>query len=37
METIEFANDTMEKEDLKSLLKEVEAFESLKKKKRKKS
>jgi ATP-dependent RNA helicase RhlE len=37
METIEFANDTMEKEDLKTLLKEVEAFESLKKKKRKKS
>ena len=36
METIEFANDTMEKEDLKSLLKEVEQFEKSNKKRKRK-
>lgn len=36
METIEFANDTIQKEDLQSLLKEAEAFETLQKKKKKK-
>jgi ATP-dependent RNA helicase RhlE len=35
METIEFANDTMEKEDLNSLLREVEELELKKKKKKK--
>lgn len=36
LETIEFAKDTMEKEDLQSLLREAEELESKKKKKRKK-
>ena len=35
-ETIEFAKDTIEKEDLQSLLKEAEAFEKIQKKKKKK-
>ncbi|HRB68429.1 MAG TPA: ATP-dependent helicase, partial [Chitinophagales bacterium] len=36
METIEFANDTMQTESLQDLLKEVETFENQRKNKKKK-